>query len=466
MEWLINLPSLVKLAVIFALMLAIVRLKVNVGWALCLGAVICGFWFGQTPPELLKSAWLALTDAKYVILVAIIMLVLVLNHSLQQSGQIDRIVDSFFRLSRRPRTTLVFFPALLGLLPMPGGAQFSAPMVETAGTPLGLTGEQKTLINYWFRHVWEYCWVLYPGVFLSAQLTGYPIWVISLFQLPLTLAVLGFGYFFYLRRLDLRHRRIEGNDAPAPPGHPAWHFLAASAPVWLVIVLFAVLKLAYLVGGALGLVSAKFQESLFARNNLDNALLVAAVCLSTLYTWVARRMSPRAVWRVFWQKDMYSNLVIGLGIIVFAGVLAGSGAAKSVAEDFKRYDIPLWLVAVILPFTVGAVTGITMNMVALTYPIIFAALQMRGQEHLVIPYCCLAFASGYGAILITPLHICMIQSNHFFGLGPTAVLRKLAVPVALTIATGGLLFLAYGFIFPHVGWGPGSHVIPIIPAAR
>jgi hypothetical protein len=64
------------------------------------------------------------------------------------------------------------------------------------------------------------------------------------------------------------------------------------------------------------------------------------------------------------------------------------------------------------------------------------------------------------------LHICMIQSNYYFKLGATATVRQLAVPVALTILCGLALFIGYTLIFPMVGWGPGSHVIPAIPIIR
>jgi hypothetical protein len=166
-------------------------------------------------------------------------------------------------------------------------------------------------------------------------------------------------------------------------------------------------------------------------------------------------MGPRAVARVFWQKDMLDNLVIAAGIIVFAGVLIGSGAADRVAEELAAGRVPVWLVAMVLPFAVGAVTGITMNMVALTYPVILAAVQGEGRADAAMGYLALAFACGYGGILLTPVHICMVQSNHYFKLDATSTLRHLALPVACLVAAGVVLFLVYGLLLPHLGWGPG-----------
>ena len=43
---------------------------------------------------------------------------------------------------------------------MPGGAIFSAPLVKGAAEGLDATPGQLSLVNYWFRHVWEVAWPL------------------------------------------------------------------------------------------------------------------------------------------------------------------------------------------------------------------------------------------------------------------------------------------------------------------
>ncbi|HOI56128.1 MAG TPA: DUF401 family protein, partial [Phycisphaerae bacterium] len=146
------------------------------------------------------------------------------------------------------------------------------------------------------------------------------------------------------------------------------------------------------------------------------------------------------------------------------GVLTGSGAAHAVAGQLHDLAIPTWIVAVVLPFTVGAVTGITMNMVVLTYQIILFMVHNEANDHLALAYCALAFASGYAGILITPVHICMVQSNHYFKLNATASLRRLAVPVLGLIVAGLVLFQAYRVALPWLGQGRGSHEIPATSA--
>ncbi|NIA20982.1 MAG: DUF401 family protein [Anaerolineaceae bacterium] len=461
MDWLENLSPLVKLGVVFALMLLLVRRKVNVGWALCLGAVICGFWFGQGPSDLLRAVVEALTSPRYVVLVLMILLILVLNHTLKEGGQIKRIVDSFLSVVRRPRTTLVFFPALLGLLPMPGGALFSAPMVETAGRALHVSDRDKTIINYWFRHVWEYSWPLYPGILLAAQFSGYSILWICVFQAPLMVVVILMGYLFFVRHL--KAREVDGRAAAAGRagdscGGTFREFLGEASPIWLVIVLFGVFK------AGLFAATAWLGEASPVRSFLvalpKNVELPVAITITIIYAWRRNRMKWAAIGRVLWRKDMLDNVIIALGIIVFGGILAGSGAAGDVAATLRNLQIPTWVVAMVLPFVVGLITGITMNMVLLTYQIILFMVHGQGDDHLTLAYICLAFACGYAGILLTPIHICMVQSNHYFKLQATTTLRRLVLPVLGLMVTGLVLFKVYCYVFPLLGWGPGTHLIP------
>lgn len=464
-----NLPAIVKLGVVFALMLVLLRLKLYIGWTLCVGAVITGYWFTDQPDifaataEIGESIRAAAISGRYIVLVSLIMFVLVLNHSLRAGGQINRIVDTFFNICRRPRTTLLFFPALLGLLPMPGGALFSAPMVEAVGKPLDVNAHDKTLINYWFRHIWEYCWPLYPGIILTAVLTGYPIAIVIIAQAPLMLACALVGFIFFLRHLKGRQRKI--CPPTKLPGNPYWAFILAIMPIILVIVLYAVLEVAnkLMLGAIAGGSFMHLAEDNPVHRLLSalpqNSMLVVSVTVAIIFTWLTNRMNLPTIGRVFWQKDMRNNLIIALGIIVFAGVLEGSGAAGDVSTELDPKVVPTWMVAFTLPFIVGAITGITMNMVVLTYPIFLGILAAQGKDTQALGYCCLAFTAGYGAILLTPLHICMLQSNEFFGLGPLSTIRRLIIPTLLVMLAGGGLFLFYNWLLPYMGW---MHTLPEI----
>ncbi len=72
----------------------------------------------------------------------------------------------------------------------------SAPLVAEASDELRLSPERRTLLNFWFRHVWEYTLPTFPAVFLTAGITGVPIPELVAAGAPLTLAAIAAGVLF------------------------------------------------------------------------------------------------------------------------------------------------------------------------------------------------------------------------------------------------------------------------------
>jgi len=132
---------------------------------------------------------------------------------------------------------LVTFPALVGLLPMPGGAIFSATMVKNLGHEHRLSSAHLSYINYWFRHIWEYWWPLYPGILLTTALAGVDLWHLAPFTGPLTIVALAAGY-WPLRGLIAM---------PVAPGQrkAVLPFLKELAPIVFVIVFGLLLGLLF-----------------------------------------------------------------------------------------------------------------------------------------------------------------------------------------------------------------------------
>ncbi len=83
---------------------------------------------------------------------------------------------------------------------MPGGAIFSAPMVKTVSEDMQIRNSDRAVVNYWFRHVWELCWPLYPGLILTVGLADIPIIDFISKSWPGTPVMLLTGWFFFCGR--------------------------------------------------------------------------------------------------------------------------------------------------------------------------------------------------------------------------------------------------------------------------
>ncbi len=62
----------------------------------------------------------------------IVWLIMVMSGIMEKSGHMKRLVSSFTSLTKDARVVGTVMSALIGLLPMPGGALFSAPLVGEA----------------------------------------------------------------------------------------------------------------------------------------------------------------------------------------------------------------------------------------------------------------------------------------------------------------------------------------------
>lgn len=165
----------IKVLAAFILMLAGMRCKIGLALSIFLGGVFMGLVFDMGPVAVGSNSMLALTREKFLLLITIVGLIMILSDALERSGQSRRLMDSLSGYLTSPLLRLIFFPALIGLLPMPGGAIFSAPMVKTMGEEMNMRDEDQAVINYWFRHVWEMAWPLYPGIMLTVGLANIPI---------------------------------------------------------------------------------------------------------------------------------------------------------------------------------------------------------------------------------------------------------------------------------------------------
>ncbi len=418
---------LLKILAVFAGMLAGIRFKLGLAGSITLGGFALLPLFGRSPLEWPGVALAALTDPKTLCIGVIVILILVLNGLLQKTGQTARLMDAIIPYLKNPRLRLAFFPALIGLLPMPGGAIFSAPMIGTVGDPLGVSPNDKSLLNYWFRHVWETCWPLYPGVILAAALTNIPIGVIMIHTLPVVCVCICLGWLFFLRPKVLPLKESSpaaAGPAPARPGE----------------VLRLGLPLLTCTAGALifeTLLDAAF-PGVMREMGIIIALAFAAVICA-----VQNKTPFKTVLSAFASRNIVSMLAVIAAIFVFKDAMQKTGVVGQLT-GLAGGDAALFVAAILLPMLVGLISGITMAFVGAAFPLLLdllAALGVSGEAR--TAWVILALVSGFTGIMASPLHICFIFSCQYFGVNISAVWRRLLAPSALLFATGVTLFFCY-----------------------
>ena len=414
-------PAMLRILLVFILILFVIKRKWALGHAFVLGALSLGLVFGMGPLSIARSFLASALLPKTLSLTIVVSLILVLSHSLEKTGQMGRLLEAYQGLVRWPKLNLVVFPALIGLLPMPGGAIFSAPMVKTIGQSHQMSGATLSYINYWFRHIWEYWWPLYPGILLTTALAEIDLWHLVFFTLPLTVVAIAAGYWplrgAVLTSEDNRHR------AAGP-------FFRELIPILIVIV------------GGLSLGEILFEVLPPASRSLaKEGGLIAALLAGIGWVWHANHIQPKTRWSIVVQPALLKMIYMVTAILVFKGILEDSGAVNHLSQEILHWQIPMMAVAVILPFIVGVVGGITIAFVGTTFPILITLVHTLGQGHLMLPYLALALVSGFTGVLLSPLHLCLLLSNAYFETSLLPVYRRMGIPLAALLGGGCLYFL-------------------------
>ena len=427
MHLLFNISPLIKLVAIFIFVIVLIRKRLSLGVALSAGSILLGLWFRLSPLQIGSSMIGSLTASRTCVLLVVVTLILILSHAMEKTGQMKRLLDSFTGISQNIRLNLALFPAIIGLLPMPGGAIFSAPMVHQVSHQGTLTAEGKTLINYWFRHMWEFCWPLYPGVLLTCALAGIDLGVFVLVQFPLTLFTAWVGYLMLLRSVPALSQHVIGQSHRS-----ITQFLTELMPILLVLggaVFFGIL---------LYLASSTWPILKTVRKEIP---LIAALVISICWMWWKNRMKLADMQRICWNRSLLSMMLVIAGVMVFQGVLEDSRAISEISRSLTSAHVPITLVIVALPFLVGGITGITVAFVGTTFPIIFSLLTNAGMIDHLLAYTVLAFCSGYCGVLLSPLHVCLVLTCAYFNTDLARIYPKLSLPCAAVAAAGLLSFL-------------------------
>jgi hypothetical protein len=309
---------------------------------------------------------------------------------------------------------------------MPGGAIFSAPMVKNLGRQHRLSASRLSYVNYWFRHIWEYWWPLYPGVLLATTIAGLNLWHYAVFLLPLTAVALAAGY--WPIRTALRRHAATRQRKPLRHGQGAT-FLRELSPIGLVIVL----------GLALGLPLSHLLPAHWASVAKESGL-IAALLIAIAMVWRSNRLGADQARKILLNPQLFDMFYMVAGILIFKGILEDSLAIESLSKELGRWRIPLIAITVLLPMLVGAIAGITIAFVGTTFPVLISLVQALGHEHLMMVYLMLAMVGGFVGVLLSPLHLCLLLSNEYFGTTLSAVYRHLRLPCCVLLISGCLYF--------------------------
>jgi hypothetical protein len=140
------------------------------------------------------------------------------------------------------------------------------------------------------------------------------------------------------------------------------------------------------------------------------------------------------------KESLNVELLVTVVIVMgFKRVLESSGAVHSVSSVLLSSEVPLWLIAIWVPFLVGLITGVTIAPIAISFPVLIPLFQ---KDPHFLNYMILAFASGISGDLLSPFHLCLILTKDYFRADLKGVYRYVWMPtVSIVVVALVITFL-------------------------
>jgi hypothetical protein len=397
-----SMPAL-KLILVFALMMMLLWRRAPLAPVIFGSSCLLAILYRLPLTAFVTAFWQTITDPSTIELELVLVLIMLFEGLLKKEGYLARMLDGLLNLLPSRRLLAATLPAFIGLMPSMGGALFSAPLVAQATADTTLSPEEKSVINYYYRHIWEYCLPLYPSLLITSQVCELPLTKLIQALVPygLLVALLGWPY---LRRIPAEKKR---------PGNGSFPLIKEVflniLPVLVVVLMVLFLQVRILI--AVG--------------------LVLAVLL------VRHRYTPRHLLSLCRETVQVKILLLVLGIFFFKQTILTTGAVASLSYFLQTLAVPEFVVLGIFALLVGLITGTVSYSMGIIFPVVMAAT--GGQ--ISMPLAIFVFIAGFTGAMFTPMHLCLSLTVDFFRADLRQVLRMLVLPEAALIAIAAAVYI-------------------------
>ncbi|MBC2724649.1 DUF401 family protein [Desulfosporosinus sp.] len=405
-----------KLLIVFIVMMVLLWRKIPLVYVVIGASIVLAFLFGTDITGLLGMAWDATKDPSTIEIEAILVLIMILEQILRQKGYLERMLNSLTRLIKDRRIVMAIIPAFIGLMPSAGGALFSAPLVEQA-VGKSVPAVQKTFINFYYRHIWEFFLPLYTGVLLVSTITGIPLTQVLLGLMPYGILVILLGLPFLFRI------KVDEELAVAPHLNSETMFQSSANNTkkkLLTDVFFSTLPVLALVG----LVFAKVPITLAI------TIIIAVLILR-------HKTNLIEFYRIARKAIVIKTLIMIWGIMLFKQVMETVGSFDELPALLGSLPVPEFLIFALIAFLLAFLTGQTGSYIGIAFPIVMAA--SGGQVSL--PLAILVFMAGSAGTMLSPMHLCLSLTIEYFKADLNKVLQMLIIPESILVGTAILSYL-------------------------
>ena len=397
------------LALALSIILLMLRRKISIGP--CMLAAGLFIWLVRSAriDDLSTALISTLTMPRTYDIILALYFVMCLEIELRVSGALHDMVAALRRKFSGVKVLLAIMPAFLGLLPSPGGARFSAPIVEELSHSVSIDQNTKAAINFWFRHLFEFSSPIIPGMILACAIAGVEFGDMLRHLSWMTVLAFSVGWFVLIR--PIRAAEIDSSD---PIGrhetHGMYLALGSVASIFVLVIAFGL--------------SASAGTA---------AIVIAMIGVLQL---VNRPVGVKDIFIGALDKKMFIDISC---ILFFIQLLDVTNVLSEIVAAFQNSPLPVPVIIACVSFIIGVLTGMSQGHVAIVMPIVAA----MGKGNLDLAGVAMAF--GVAGQMLTPTHFCLIVTMNYFNSSLLGTLKPVFIceVIILTIFSA-VTFLTWG----------------------
>lgn len=390
---------------------------------------------GLPAAEILSVIWRSFSDRATVELAAAVLSIGLFSTVMHETGFLDRAVSGLTAFLGNVKAAIMAVPALVGTMPVLGGAALSAPLVDKLGRPLDLPPDQKAAINLVFRHGMFFVFPFSTSLILASKLTGFSVPRLIAKMWPMSLALWGVGYFALLYRVQVKDRlspgfsqRSEAEVAAASAEDPEHGSAEAMGQTRL-----SGLKEFLVYGGPLLLALAfgiAFKLPLWLA-------LSGGICIAVALA--IRKGRPLPSGAALLKGANLTQVVAMFWIMAFRSFVEMTPVFRTVVDKATAAGVPPALLAILIPLAFGYANASQQATISVLIPVL---VPTSGSDALRLGFTSLIYGSSFAAYFFSPLHMCQVLTCQYYGVNIQAIYKRNWPVLAGFMVVLGLFYLS------------------------
>lgn len=380
----------------FALILFLSIKKVSISRVMFLATVVMALTSGMAVSGVASTVWTAFKDQATLELAGAVLAIGIFSTAMREFGFLNKTVNGLTAFLGNVKAAIMSVPALIGSMPVLGGAALSAPLVDKLGELLNLPPDVKAAANLAFRHGTLFILPFSSNLILASKLSGFPIGTVIGKVWPMSVAIWGIGYLVLLRKAG---PAAAATATPSVAGQSRLSGLADFA----------------LYGGPL-------LAAMFFGLVLKWPLWLSLAAGTSLAVGLAlARKKPMPSGKVLLKGANLTMVTSMFWIMAFKGFVTASPVFPSLIAKASSRGVSPALMAMLIPLAFGFGSASQTTTIGVLMPLLVpASLAPAAKINMVS----LVYVSSFTSYFFSPLHMCQVLTCEYFKVNIAGVYRR------------------------------------------